>query len=299
MTNLNYTGAFFLIFMIFSNTINGQIWYKLEMLEDEETYQVSLISDVDWSLPNNITSTGQITLKAPTLELEITDFQSLNPNLNWEYNSRYNAPSESTDFDYFSFGLESSNRNFEYEAGEEVPLISFKNANGCADFVSLLNNDTDPYLYSRSKEVNVGNQLTVVGARGNAILGVKGEKMIRCKKQVIQKEKFVKDHNLYPNPAHDNLTLEFNWKNNKSNNIVYIRDNSGKTVIAEKTIVEKGFNNFSFDISNLSGGIYNVEIVAESGESIPLDRFVKIYSANIEDMRKEVEDKEKSENKRY
>lgn len=299
MTKFSYTEVFIIAFMIFVNSLNGQIWYQLEMLEDGETYQVSLISDVTWSLPNNITSTGQITIKAPTLELEIIDFQSLNPNLIWEYNSRYNAPSESNDFDYFSFGLESSNRNFEYEEGEIIPLISFKNANGCADFVSLLDNDTDPYIYSRSKEVNIGNQLTVVGARGNAYLGVKGEKMIRCKKQVIQKEKFVKDHNLYPNPAHDNLTLEFNWKNNKANNIVYIRDNSGKTVIAEKTIVEKGFNNFSFDISNLSGGIYNVEIVAESGESIPLDRFVKVYSASIDKKNSELDEKEKSDNKRY
>lgn len=285
--------------MVFYNSINGQIWFKLDILEDGETYQVSLISDVTWTLPNNITSTGQITLKAPTLELELTDFQSLNSNLIWEYNSRYNSPSESNDFDYFSFGLESSNRNFEYEAGEEIPLISFKNANGCADFVSLLDNDLDPYIYSKSKEVNIGNQLTVVGARGNAFLGVKGEKMVRCKKQVIQKEKFVREHHLYPNPAHDNLTLEFDWKNNKANNIVYIRDNSGKTVIAEKAIVEKGFNNFSFDISNLSGGIYNVEIVAETGESIPIDRFVKVYSASIDKINKESDEKDKSDHKRY
>lgn len=269
------------------------------MLEDGETYQVSLISDITWSLPNNITSTGQITIKAPTLELELIDFQSLNSNLTWEYNSRYNSPSESNDFDYFSFGLENSNRNFEYEAGEEVPLISFKNGNGCADFVSLINNETDPYIYSKSKEVNIGNQITVVGARGNAYLGIKGKEMVRCKKQVIQKEKFVKQYNIYPNPAHDNVTLEFDWKNKKATNTVYIRDNSGKTVIAEKTMVEKGFNNFSFDISNLSGGIYNVEIVAESGETIPLDRFVKIYSANIDKIDKESKEKDKSDNKRY
>ena len=64
--------------------------------------------------------------------------------------------------------------------------------------------------------------------------------------------------------------------------------------------MEKGFNNFSFDISNLSGGIYNVEIVAESGESIPLDRFVKVYSANIDKVKKEIEDNDKIDNnKRY
>ena len=300
MTKFSYIGVAILACMFLTNTLLGQIWFKLDLLEDGETYRVSLISDVDWSLPNNITSTGQISIKAPTLELEIIDFESLNPNLNWEYNSRYNSPDESSDFDYFSFGLESSSRNFEYEAGEEVPIITFKNANGCADFVSLLDNDIDPYIYSRSKTVNIGNQLTVVGARGNAFIGVRGEKMVHCKKRVFQKETFLENSKLFPNPAHDHLTLELNWKESSQANNIFIRDNAGKTVLVEKQQMSKGFNSFSFDISNLPGGIYHVEMVSEAGESIPMDRFVKIYSASVEQLKKDFEeDKEIKGNQRY
>lgn len=287
MNTFSKTGTVLLFCLIFANILAGQIWFKLDLLEDKETYQISLVSDEDWSLPNNITSTGQITVKAPTLELEITDFESLNPLLQWEYNSRFNAPNESSDFDYFSFGLEKFNRDFIYEMGEEVPILRFKNANGCSDFVSLIDNDVDPYFYSPSKTVNIGNQLTIVGARGNAYMGIKGEKMVQCKKRVIKKEHFVDDYTIFPNPATEQINLSLNWKESGQNGSVYIRDNSGKTVLVYKQRLEKGQNKFAMDISQLLGGIYYLEVLSEGGESIPMDRFVKIYSASIDQLENE------------
>jgi len=299
MNTFSKMATVLILFLIFGKTLSGQVWFKLDLLEDKETYQISLVSQENWSLPNNITSTGQITIKAPTLELEITDFESVNPLLQWEYNSRFNAPDESSDFDYFSFGLEKSSRDFVYEKEEEIPIIRFKNANGCSDFVSLIDNTLDPYFYSKSKAVNIGNQLTVVGARGNAYMGIKGEKMVKCKKVIIKKEHFIDDYNIYPNPASDLIHLDLNWKESGQNGSIYIRDNSGKMVIVDKQRLEKGINKFSMNIGNLTGGIYYIEVLSEGGESIPMDRFVKINSASIDQMKKEEEEEADSPKKAY
>lgn len=276
---------------LFVNSLFGQVWYKLDLMEDKETYQISLISDVDWSLPNNITSTGQVTIKAPTLEFDIEAFESVHPKLIWEYNSRFNAPMESSDFDYFSFGLESASRDFDYEAGEEIPIIRFKNAKGCSDFVGLLNNDIDPYAFSKTKQVNVGNQLTVVGARGNAYMGNKGDQMVQCKKQIKTKDQFIKDLVLFPNPAFNVLNINMDWTREQQVGHFFIRDNSGKVVINKQQQLTKGFNEINFDIALLAGGIFHVELTNEQRESIPLDRFVKMYSASIDDINRK-EDKE-------
>jgi len=271
--------------LICFNSLTAQVWYKLDLMEDQETYQISLVSDVSWSLPNNITSTGQVTIKAPTLEFDVEDFESIHPKFNWEYNSRFNAPLESSDFDYFSFGLVSASREFDYEAGEEIPIIRFKNSKGCSDFVGLLDNEVDPYVFSKTKEVNVGNQLTVVGARGNAYLGNKGTKLVQCKKQIKTKDLFVKDLVLFPNPAFNTLNINLDWTKNKQVGNFFIRDNSGKVIVNKQQQLQKGFNEINFDIAPLGGGIYHIELTNAAKEIIPLDRFVKVYSASIDGMK--------------
>lgn len=284
---------FLLSALFYFNALTGQVWYKLDLMEDQETYQISLVSDVSWSLPNNITSTGQVTIKAPTLEFDVEEFESIHPQLTWEYNSRFNAPLESSDFDYFSFGLASSSRDFDYEAGEEVPIIRFKNSKGCSDFVGLLDNDVDPYAFSKTKKVNVGNQLTVVGARGNAYLGNKGIKLVKCKKQIKTKDLFVKDLVLFPNPAFNILNINLDWTTDNQIGQFFIRDNSGKVIVNKQQQLQKGFNEINFDIAPLAGGIYHIELTNAAKEIIPLDRFVKIYSASIDGMKN---NKDKEEN---
>lgn len=283
--------------LILTNTLFGQIWYKLDLLEDGETYQVSLISEKDWGLPNNITSTGQITIKTPTLEFDIVDFESVQPKFTWKYNSRYNAPEESSDFDYFSFGLEQASRDFDYEAGEEVPIIRFKNAKGCSDFIGLIDNATDPLIYSTTKKVNIGNQLTVVGARGNAYKGNKGAQLIKCNKQIIQKDQFLKDFTLYPNPAFNEVNVNLNWTASSQGVQFFIRNNEGKVVINQAEDLVEGRNEILFDIAQLPGGIYYIELSNANKESISLDRFVKVYSASLDLIKGQREENPRAKNK--
>ena len=156
----HFIKSLFLFSIIFcSQAAYGQIWYKLDLMDDGETYQISLVSEVDWSLPNNLTSTGQVTIKVPTLEFELTDYESVHPMLVWEYNSRVDAPDESYNLDYLSFGLKQASRNFDYEAGEEVPIIRFQNSMGCTEAVSLLDNVLDPIEITTTRRANVGLSL--------------------------------------------------------------------------------------------------------------------------------------------
>ncbi len=284
MDNFFFRGGLLLLLTITVNTLFGQVWYKLELLDDEETYQISLMSEVDWTLPNNITSTGQVTIKTPTLEFEIADFESVHSDLVWKYNSRMNAPVEASDFDYFSFGLETANRAFEYEAKADIPIIRFRNGKGCAGFVSLINNAADPVISSESKEINVGNQLTVVGARGNAYVGNKGDQLVRCKKQVKARDQFMKNFVLFPNPAFNKLNLNLDWTAAAQTGHFYIRNSAGKVVAEKNHQLKKGFNEINFDIDALNGGIYHIELNNTNSENIPLDRFVKVYSASVNDL---------------
>ena len=79
-----YNFFLFLVALSYNQMLSGQIFYQLDLLEDGETYQISIIPNEDWGFPNNLTSTGQVTIKVPTLEFEIADFESVQPQFTWE-----------------------------------------------------------------------------------------------------------------------------------------------------------------------------------------------------------------------
>ena len=141
-----------------SNGVLAQVKFKLMLLEDGKTYQVSLIPEVTFRAPLNATSTGQVTLKAPTKGLAVDKLYNLQNEVIWEPNSLTESPSESPEFDYVSFGLVTQGtKNIQYEAGVEIPLFAFTNFLECQGEITLIDNLTDPFSPPNSKNVNVGN----------------------------------------------------------------------------------------------------------------------------------------------
>ena len=67
------------------------------------------------------------------------------------------------------------------------------------------------------------------------------------------------DFNLFPNPAQNMVNVAFNSPTNESIN-VRIFDMVGKTILSNEIGVTTGDNKFSFDLSNLTKGIYFVEM---------------------------------------
>ncbi|MCG3165326.1 MAG: hypothetical protein POELPBGB_01088 [Bacteroidia bacterium] len=76
-----------------------------------------------------------------------------------------------------------------------------------------------------------------------------------------------------PNPAIDNLNYIIN-SNTVSLIEINVTDITGKLVQQHKKEITKGKNNFSFDVSQLSGGVYFISVSDVSGIK-SVDKFVK------------------------
>ena len=126
-------------------------------------FTVSVIADQTIPVPQNTTSTAQVTLKVPTGSFEVTNFQSLTPGASFEQNSRSNAPMEAPEFDYVVFGLTTlGTRTIEYTAGVKIPLFSFENGGTCTgEKVFFMENFVDPFYPPNSENANANQQITV------------------------------------------------------------------------------------------------------------------------------------------
>ena len=146
------------------------VTFHLEM-EPAGNFLFSITPDVDWNFPQNITSTAQITLRAPTGGFTVDNLQSRIPSLSWSQNSRQNAPAEAPQYDYISFGLNNfGTQDIPFVAGQKVALFTFENNGACTgNLVELIDNDTDPFLPPNSQNANVGQQLTVSGWGGSGM----------------------------------------------------------------------------------------------------------------------------------
>jgi len=138
-----------------------QYTYVLDV--DNGVFTVSVISEQTIPVPQNTTSTAQVTLKVPTGGFEVTNFQSLTPGASFEQNSRSNAPMEEPTFDYIVFGLTTlGTRTIEYTAGVKIPLFSFENGGTCTgNQVLFMENFIDPFYPPNSENANANQQITV------------------------------------------------------------------------------------------------------------------------------------------
>lgn len=272
LTNLLVLGIIYLS--------TAQVQFKLTMLDDGETYQVSLIPERTWKHPHNITSTAQVTIKVPTNSFEVKDLKSLQLDIEWQDNSRSDAPSEAPDVDYISFGLATLGTiDFNYEAGVEMPLFQFKNALSCQGTVALMNNTEDVFMAPNSRNANVGNSITIFGARGEAYIGnVTDFAAIPCQASLstsIEKEVPITEAiKVYPNPAINEVFVEMNWVQETTKGAFVILDATGKEVTRTVTTLNNGFNKANLAVETLAFGIYSIDFQFD-GKSLAIDRFVK------------------------
>jgi len=267
------------LLIVFSSfSLNAQVEFKLAKLADGETFCVSLIPQKSWSSPMNITSTAQVTIKVPTNSFEVEDLVSMHADITWEYNSKSIAPMEAAQFDYLSFGLASmGTKQLEYQEGVEIPLFTFKNAEICQGSIELMPNN-DPFKAPNSRRANVGNSITVFGAKGEAYVGNRSKKAIPCQtgltldaeaNTVLETAPVV-----YPNPAINDVFVDLNWQKAATEGQFIIKDISGKTVGQKTVQIESGFNKVELNVKDLSGGIFIIEFQHQD-QRLVLERFVK------------------------
>lgn len=151
----------FHILIYFSFSVNSQVQGKLIQLADLKTYQVAIIPNQNIISPNNITNTGQITLKVTTGSFELAEFKAINGL--WHFNARINQPEEAPNFDYIIFNLATPLVNPNYQKDQDYPLFQFQNANGCLGTIELIENGIDEFWPPNSFQANIGNHLTIFG----------------------------------------------------------------------------------------------------------------------------------------
>jgi len=227
----------------------------------------------------NITSTAQITLKVPTNSFEVAELKSIDPSINWEYNSKTVAPNEAPQFDYLSIGLASmGTKQLHYKVGEVVPLFTFKNADACQGSIALMDSN-DPFKTPNSKRANVGNSITVFGAKGEAYQRDFVGKTIACDLSVplkIEKPLPVlpATPKLYPNPAVDQISVELQWESTVTQGELVVLDFNGREVLTQTISLTKGNNILDMNIKNLPSGLFTVEL-RQQNQSMIINRFVK------------------------
>ena len=266
-----------ILFAAFFSSVNAQVKFKIDWLEAEQAYQVSLVSEATWNVPMNITSSGQVSLKAPAGGLDVYNLNSLQNDVTWELSAVDGTPAEAPEHDYISIGLASMGTNgIVYESGKEIPLFTFQNAADCQGAVELVDNETDVFMPPNSHKSNIGNQLTVLGAGGNAYTGFIGEGKAVCSFVSAAKEEVA--HNkitIYPTNVTDDLNIEMDWKNEAVDVTVRVFGANGKQAFSKTVSVQKGANHFRLDAGSLRGGVYSVKIESENMEKTA-GRFVKI-----------------------
>ena len=261
--------------LFLGQTAFAQVQFKINYNADEENYVVSIVSEKTWTFPNNITGTGQVTLKVPTGAFEPINVKYLHSEMIWEDNARSNSPDEAPEFDYVSFGLlNPGGTKPNYVAGEEIALFSFENAFGCTGPVELVNNATEPFMPPNSQNANIGNQLTILGSSGEAYAGIIGDGVANCMTTSAQEVAEMTETSVFPKPVADFLRIDIFWERDREPAVLQIADSKGSIIYTESIDLNNGQNTRTLDMTYKATGVYFLYL--KGGDwKIPLERIVK------------------------
>ncbi len=253
--------------------VNGQVKFKIEKMLDQPVYTVSFVPEQSWDAPFNITSTAQITIKASSGTLVPTHITSLQEGAFWELNSRIESPEEASDYDYFSFALTSLGTSaFEFAEGQALPVLQFENANGCMGTVQLVDNDSDIFMPPNSRKLNIGNQISVLGAKGEAYTGLVDDGTVDCLVSSTS-ELTATDFEIHPNPAVEFILIDYQLDIPSQEAQFVITDAEGHVVQQARVNLLSGQHQMRIELSSLPGGVYFPEFRGTDWQ-LSLDRLM-------------------------
>ncbi|MEM6319865.1 MAG: gliding motility-associated C-terminal domain-containing protein [Bacteroidota bacterium] len=161
----------FIQFLFLQTTVYGQMFFTVELQDDQVTYLVKVRSENDYNGTLSITNNAQLSFVVPTGGFKAGNIQNVNGS--WVNDNNVVAPEENPEKDYLVFNLSGNISDLEYRADVENELFSFENVGECTGTLDFITED-DPFFFN-SKNINIGNQISVLGAGfGNAFSGTYG-----------------------------------------------------------------------------------------------------------------------------
>lgn len=263
------------VFLLTIHTLDAQVQFKMIYDHDAKHYIVSMIPEVTYEGTERITGTGQVTIRVPTNYFEPANVTNLHDQMVWHSNSRTDAPAEAPEYDYISFGLTNPGvSNPSYEVGMEIPLFTFENAYGCTGIVELVDNATEPFMAPNSRNVNIGNTITIFGAGGEAYSGLVGDGRVDCMETSTTEIAEITEYSVFPNPVVDFVNVEIYWEDKDVDASLRILDARGKQLQIQDINLQNGINTFQMDASLYASGVYWIELEGKDWR-LNLDRFFK------------------------
>lgn len=267
-----------LAFLFTAASVNAQVKFKIGFDFDTERYIVSVVPQATYVEPQNITGTGQVTIKVPANEFIAVDIENLLVGMVWEANSKNESPQEAPEYDYISFALQMDGLGYpEYEAGVELPIFSFQNAYGCTGEIQLVDNQADPFMPPNSENANIGNSLTILGAGGESYNGLYNGGKISCDPSnptTTAEEYGFSEFKVYPNPSTEFVNVDIQWEGEAQEAMIQMVDPAGKLILAEPMNVANGKNTKRLLIDNYPSGSYFLYLVGLDWE-VSLDKVTK------------------------
>ena len=250
--------------------LSAQVKFKIDYDMEADRYAVSIVPEQTYTFPNNLTGTGQVSIKVPAGAFELESFENTNPQFRWEMNSQTDSPEEAMDWDYLSFGLISQGTDkVDYTAGEAMQLFTFRNGLGCQGAIELVDNTTDVFMAPNSRHVNVGNQLAILGGGMSGYGGIVGSAVADCNPPVVNDEelngtttvtehkiKRVEAFTLFPNPTVDFVNVNFEWDNVLEEVEIVVLDEAGKALLTLAHPLVLGDNSMKLRVDHLPAGAY-------------------------------------------
>ena len=171
MKKLLQSLCWWMLMLFISYSASAQVQYKIEYNSATQRYQVVMKPLANYSGTAAYTGSAQVTLVVPTGgNFTPTALQSQFGAWNLD-NAIVRTPSENPSFDYVSFYMPSTVTGVNYTSNVEMPLFSFAATGSCTGGINLINNATDPFMPNptNSKNINVGNQISVFGYQNNLL----------------------------------------------------------------------------------------------------------------------------------
>lgn len=271
MKNINLKYSFFFgLLLLVGFSGQAQVKFGLSLLPDQETYLLSLKAEKSWIAPMNITGAVQIVIKTPaTIPFTVGKIQSLIPGLSWSDNALVIQPSGAPKYNFICFVLnEPGAKSIPYQEGVEVPLFTFKNLEpGKTAKLELTLND-DPLVKKvvQQDHFNITQNITVLGANGNAFTGIFEEQSHTT--TAIPKVDILEKLKVFPIPADDFVQIKWESTDTKADfpSLLQVFSATGSLIATYPLIQQTGQQQLRVDVSAWPAGLYAFKARADSGK---------------------------------